>query len=107
MNSAPSVQVSIGATKARSHFAEMLKRVHRGKEHLVIEKGGIAVAALIGMREYDDFLRWRAQQDLRSLGQAMAAYAEGVDMGEVELAAALEDDRQAVYAAHDRDPVNS
>lgn len=100
MNAEPSVQVNVGATEARSHFADLLKRVHRGKEHLIIEKGGIAVAALIGMREYDDFQRWRAQQELRSLGQAMANRAQLAGMDETELAAALEADRRAVYAAH-------
>lgn len=100
MNTEPSVQVNVGATEARSHFADLLKRVHRGKEHLVIEKGGIAVAALIGMREYDDFLRWRAQQELRSLGQAMADRAPHAGMNEAEFAAALEADRRAVYEAH-------
>lgn len=100
MNAEPSVQVNVGATEARSHFADLLKRVHRGKEHLVIEKGGIAVAALIGMREYDDFQRWRAQQELRSLGQAMADRAQRAGMDEAELTAALEMDRRAVYAAY-------
>lgn len=102
MNSSPSVQINVGATEARSHFAEMLKRVHRGKEHLIIEKGGIAVAALISMREYDDFLRWRAQQELHNLGQTMAAQAQSMGMNEEELAAALELDRQSVYDAHYR-----
>jgi len=100
MNAEPSVQVNIGATEARSHFADLLKRVHRGKEHLIIEKGGIAVAALIGMREYDDFQRWRAQQELRSIGQAMADHAQRAGMDEAALTAALEADRRAVYAAH-------
>ena len=106
MNAEPSVQVSVGATEARSHFADMLKRVHRGKEHLIIEKGGIAVAALIGMREYDGFLRWRAQQELRGLGQAMGQQAMRAGLEEEDLAAALEADRRAVYDAHYRDQVD-
>lgn len=99
MKGALSTQVNVGATEARSHFAEMLKRVHRGKEHLIIEKGGIAVAALIGMREYDDFLRWRAQQELDSLGRAMANHAQMAGVDEADLAASLEIDRHAVYEA--------
>ncbi|MCB0138152.1 MAG: hypothetical protein KDD75_23835 [Caldilineaceae bacterium] len=46
MNAVSSVQVSIGATEAHSRFADLLKRVHRGREHLIIEKGGIAKAGL-------------------------------------------------------------
>ena len=102
MNAEPSVQASVGATEARSHFADLLKRVHRGKEHLIIEKGGIAVAALIGMREYDDFLRWRAQQELRGLGQAMAERAQRAGLEEDDLAAAREAERRALYDAHYR-----
>lgn len=97
MSAEPSVQVSVGATEARSHFADMLKRVHRSKEHLIIEKGGIAVAALIGIGEYDHFWRWRAQQELRHLGQAMAEQAKRAGLGEEYLAAALEADRRAVH----------
>ena len=86
------------ALALKSHVAH-LKRVHRGREHLIIEKGGIAVAALIGMREYDEFLRWRGQQELRSLGQAMAGRAQIAGVDEETLAAALEEDRRAVYAS--------
>ena len=70
MNAKSSAQVRVGVTEARLHFADLLKRAQRGQEHFVLEKGGITVAALIGMREYDDFLRWRAQQELRGVGQA-------------------------------------
>jgi len=97
MSAEPSIQVSVGATEARSHFADMLKRVHRRKEHLIIEKGGIAVAALISIREYDDFLRWRAQQELRGLGRAMTEQAQRAGLDEDDLAAALEADRRAVH----------
>lgn len=100
MNAELSVQVTVGATEAHSHFADLLKRAHRGKEHLIIEKRGIALAALIGIREYDDFQRWRAQQELRSLGQAMADRAQRAGMDEAELAAVLEADRRAIHAAY-------
>ena len=58
------------------------------------------------MREYDDFLRWHAQQELRGLGQAMAEQAMRAGLEEEDLAAALEADRRAVYDAHYRDQVD-
>jgi prevent-host-death family protein len=102
MNAKSSARVRVGVTKARSHFADLLKRAQRGQEHFVLEKGGIAVAVLIDMHEYDDFLRWRAQQELRGLGQAMAEQAKRAGLEEEDLAAALEVDRRAVHDMHYR-----
>ena len=102
MNAKSSAQVRVGVTEARLHFADLLKRAQRGQEHFVLEKGGITVAALIGMREYDDFLRWRAQQELWGVGQAMAEQAQRAGLEEEDLAAALEMNRRAVYDAHYR-----
>jgi Flp pilus assembly CpaE family ATPase len=78
----------------RQHFAAQQRSVN--------EMSGIAVAALIGMREYDDFLRWRTQQELRGPGQAMAERAQRAGLEEDDLAAALEADRRAIYDAHYR-----
>ena len=50
----------------------------------------------------DDFLRWRAQQELRGLGQAMAEQATRAGLEEEDLAAALEADHRVVYDAHYR-----
>ena len=97
MNTESSVLVRVEAREARSYFADLLKRAQQGREHFLIENGGIAVAALIGMREYDDFLRWRAQQELRGLGRAMTEQAQRAGLDEDDLAAALEADRRAVH----------
>ena len=92
-----SIQFTIGATDARNNFGALLKRVYGGKEHLVVEKGGIPVAALVGIREYEEFLRWRAQEESRSLGRALASRADLAGMDETLLAASLEEDRKAIY----------
>ena len=47
------------------------------------------------MREYDDFLRWRAQQELRGVGQAMA----DADRRYRDLCLALAGDRLRVVDA--------
>lgn len=98
-NPASTKAIKIGVTEARSHFADMLKRVHRGQEHLIVEKRGFAVAALIGMQEYGDFVRWQAQKNLRKLGQQVAGRAQMAGVDEANLAASLETDRRAVYEA--------
>lgn len=94
-----SATATIGATEARSHFADLLKRVHTGREHMIVEKGGIPVAAIIGMREYEDFLRWRAQEEMRVMGTAMADRLQREGMDEAQFIRSLHDDRQAIYAA--------
>lgn len=93
------MQTTIGATEARNHFGNLLKRVHGGREHLVVEKGGIPVAALIGIREYEAFVQWRTQEEARALGRAMAERADGAGINEAQLAPLLEDDRKAVFQA--------
>lgn len=97
MNSRASQQVTIGATEARNHFSELLKRVHKGKEHLVVEKGGIPVAAVISIREYEAFQRWQAHEALETLGREMAKKAEQMGLDEEKLIASLEEDRRAIY----------
>lgn len=91
------MQITIGVTEARNHFGDLLKRVYGGKEHLVVEKGGIPVAALIGFREYEAFLRWRIQEEARSLRRAMADKAERTGVDEAQLTASVEDDRKAIF----------
>ena len=56
----------------------------------------------MGMREYDDFRRWRAQQVLRHLGRVMAEQAQHGGLKEEDLAAALEANRRAIYDARYR-----
>lgn len=45
--------VTIKASEARVHFGEMLKRVHSGEARLVVEKGGIPVAAIVSMYDLE------------------------------------------------------
>lgn len=97
MNNQASQQVTIGATEARNNFSELLKRVHKGKEHLVVEKGGIPVAALISIPEYEAFRRWRAQEELRALMLKMGQKADEMGLDEEKLIALLDAERKAAY----------
>jgi prevent-host-death family protein len=92
-----SAQVTIAATELRNNFGNVLKRVYGGKEHLVVEKGGIPVAALIGIREYEVFRQWLAQELQQSLGSAMSEQAERLGLDEAGLVQALKEDRTALY----------
>ena len=88
-----SIKTLVGATEVRNHFGKFLSQVYRGEEHLVVEKGGIPVAALIGMREYEEFRRWLATQTLHDLGPKLQAAARRQGLTEEQLLALMEDER--------------
>lgn len=92
-----SIQKIVGATEVRNHFGKFLNLVYRNEEHLVVEKGGIPVAALIGMREYEEFRRWQAQRMIQEMGPKLQAAAEAQGLTEEELLARMEEDRAAIY----------
>ncbi|MFI5252678.1 MAG: type II toxin-antitoxin system Phd/YefM family antitoxin [Bacteroidota bacterium] len=43
-------------TKARVNLGSLIRRVHNNKEHFILEKDGIPVAALLDVDEYEDYL---------------------------------------------------
>ena len=95
------MQTVIGATEARNHFGQLLNRVYREEEHLVVEKSGIPVAAVISMKHYEEFRLWLTKRLMREMGEEMsdALEKEGI-LTEEQLAEAMEEDRKAVYEQH-------
>jgi len=92
-----SVKNVVGATDVRNHFGKFLTQVYRGEEHLVVEKGGIPVAAIIGMREYEKFRQWLAAQLIDELGPKLHAIAKQKGLTEEKLLELIEEDREAIY----------
>lgn len=87
----------IGATEVRNKLGQLLNRVYHGKEHLVVEKLGIPVAALISMKEYEQYRRFLAERMLKDLGRKIGAEAKKQGLTEEKLMKMMEEDRQAVY----------
>lgn len=87
----------VGVTEVRNQLGKFLNLVHRGEEHLVIEKGGIPVAALIGMREYEKFQQWLAAQMIDELGPKLNAVAQRQGLTEDKLLELMEEDRDTIY----------
>jgi prevent-host-death family protein len=54
---APVEQIAI--SKARSMIGKLVNRVHVDKERIVLEKGGMPVAALIDIDEFKKFLAFQ------------------------------------------------
>jgi prevent-host-death family protein len=47
---------TIPITKARGNLGEVIKRVHLDKDSFVLEKGGVPVAAILDIAEFEDWL---------------------------------------------------
>src|SRR4051794_40123903 len=92
-----SMKSVVGATEVRNNFGMFLSQVYRGEEHLVVEKGGIPVAALIGMREYEKFQQWLATQLLDEIGPKLHAAAQRQGLTEEKLLELMDEDREAIY----------
>ena len=43
-------------TKARNNLGDLVKRVHRNKEYLILEKDGVPVVAIMDIDEFEDYL---------------------------------------------------
>jgi prevent-host-death family protein len=61
------------AMQAQQNFAELLTRVEKGKERIVIEQQGQAVVAIIS---YEDLKRLEALEDTRDLAALQRAVVE-------------------------------
>lgn len=91
------IQRAIRVTEVRNHLGSILNRVFRGEEHLVIEKSGVPVAAIISMTDYEQYRRYMAQHLHTQLGRKLGAEAIKQGLTEEALIASMEEDRQAVY----------
>ena len=58
---------SVSATEARVHFGELLQRVAKGEDTVIVERGGVPQAVVLSVAEYerllarDDSTGWRDQ----------------------------------------------
>lgn len=75
----------IHASEIRNRIGEILARVRYGREHVLVERRGQPVAAIIGIEEYDHLLQLRRQQEAderRQRFQAIRASAVQNDLSE-------------------------
>ena len=87
---------TITATYAQNSFGEVIRRVSKDGEHLIIEKDGIPVAVVMSVQEYKLLSQERLayfQDFSRQLGRV--AEAQGIT--EEQLMKELDEDKRAVY----------
>ena len=67
----------IPITKARVNLGEVIKRVHFNKEIFVLEKGGIPVAAILDIDEFEDWLETKDPKVKEQIRQGYEEYKKG------------------------------
>jgi prevent-host-death family protein len=88
---------TIPATKARVHFGEILKRVHSGRERFIVEKDGLAVAAILGREDYEEYRRLLALQELEELNKTVNREMQVKGITEEQSLADLETTKKQVF----------
>jgi len=68
---------TIPITKARINLGEVIKRVHLNKENFVLEKGGIPVAAILDIDEFEDWLEMKDSKIKEQIRRGYKEYKKG------------------------------
>ncbi len=84
------------ATKARIHFGEVLKRVHSGREHIIVEKDGLEVAAILSRADYEHYRRLLALQQLE-LNRAVSLEMQAKGITEEQALADLKATKNQIF----------
>ena len=92
-----SMKTVMAATDVRNNLGKLLHEVYRGDKHVMVEKGGIPVAALISMKDYEEFRRWLAQDLHQQLGRELGAEFKRRGITEEKLIDLMEEERKAGY----------
>jgi len=64
-------------TKARVNLGALIRRVHNNKEHFILEKDGIPVAALLDVDEYEDYLDMQDPDLKQQIKEGHEEYHQG------------------------------
>jgi len=68
---------TIPITKARINLGEVIKRVHLNKENFILEKGGIPVAAILEIDEFEDWLEMKDPKIKEQIHRGYKEYKKG------------------------------
>lgn len=88
---------TIKASEARTNFGQVLKRVHRGEERLIVEKGGLPVAAIIGLDDLEKLFRLEKLEQFDQFSRAFGTEVARRGLSEKELLKELEKIQQEVF----------
>ncbi|MFQ6099878.1 MAG: type II toxin-antitoxin system Phd/YefM family antitoxin [Anaerolineae bacterium] len=87
---------TITATEAKNRFGEVIRRVCKGGETLIVERGGLPVMAIVPMQEYQAS-GMRKQARFARAVRAAAQEAETLGLTEDQVERETREIRQDVY----------
>ena len=90
-------QVVIKASEGHRAFGQLLKRVFRSDEHLIVERDGFPVAVLMSYQEYEKIRRQQALTAFDRFSRSFGRELEKRGITEEQLLKDMEEDREAVY----------
>lgn len=96
------MRVTIRSTDVQRKFGDVVKRAASGQEHIIVERDGLPVIAIISMAEYDAFIREREQRQARlkrfeASARAIGEEFERLGLSEDEVLESLEATRQQLH----------
>ena len=77
-------------TQARARFGEIMRRVQADKEHFVLERDGVPVAALIDIDEFEDYLELQDPKVGQIIAESHSDYQAGRSYPAEDLLAGLQ-----------------
>ena len=63
---------TISATEAKNRFGDVIRRAYRSQEHLVVERGGIPVVAIVPISDYEQFLTQGSVNETMSVEEELS-----------------------------------
>ena len=88
----------VTASELQRSSGKVLKRVAQDNQHLIVERDGYRVAAMVPYLEYEALMRLRASAAHRQLVRALGERAEPQGLTEANLADDLEAVKRQVHA---------
>lgn len=95
-------RVTLRSTEVQRHFRDVVNRAGSGQEHIIVERDGLPVIAMISVAEYDALMREREHREARlkkfeEQARAIGEEFERLGLTEEQVLASLEETRQKLY----------
>ena len=87
----------VTASELQRSSGKILKRVAQENQHLIVERDGYRVAAMVPYPEYEALMRLRAAAAHRLLGRTLGARVEQQNLSEKQLSDDLEAGKSQVH----------
>ena len=88
----------VTASELQRSSGKVLKRVAQDHQHLIVERDGYRVAAMVPYPEYEELMRLRAAAAHRQLVRTLGARAEQQGLSEKQLSEDLDVVKRQVHA---------